>query len=163
MSKDLTEKLGVGNNRLRSLIGFYARKPEEWNRSLPRRAASVTYFARDTLLSSGWPLFAVTYELWFSLNYTGLDRSDVKLMPLAQLRMILEILWDAGTVRHVNWDVGNADRWDDYWTLVNRLATESCNSLGWSSACEEQQFHLELYLSAVYVEGGASTIDQPVL
>lgn len=149
MPNDFFEDRG---DRLQQLVGFFACKPLEWNSRLPQMSYSITYLAQSTSLSSNWPLFAVMYELWISLNYTGLDRTEVRLRSLAQLRILLEIIWDAGTVEHVGWDVGNADRWDDYWTLVNRLAIESCSSLGWSPVCEKE-FPLKELMSVTYVKG----------
>lgn len=138
-------------NKLRSLVCFYACKPNEWIQNLPEQSDFSTYKAHGTPLSSSSPLFAVTYELWYSLNHTTIDRDYIKFVSLAQLRMLLEIIWDAGTVRHVDWDVGNAYRWDDYWTLVHRLAMESCESLGWVQFCAKK-FDLYTHLGIVYVE-----------
>lgn len=132
MSDDSIGEVAV-NEKLRSLVLLLANPPEQWGRHLPRCSAGITYLARETPLSSSWALFAVAYELWFLLNSTGLDRANPAVAALRQLRILVEILWDAGTVQQVNWDVGNADRWDDYWHLLHRLATEVCDSFGWNT------------------------------
>lgn len=130
------------------LVSFFASNPTEWKKTLPSANPSVVYRAPGTPLTSIDPLFAVSYELWSLLNYADLDGTDTRHDALAQLRIVLQILWDVGAVRHVDWNVGNADRWDDYWRLLNRLAADACASLGWSPL-RQDSFKLESYLFAV--------------
>src|SRR5688572_23747515 len=113
MSGDLTE-----SDRLTGLLQFFARDCHEWPANLPARSEQVHYAARGTPLTSTWPLFAVTYELWYLLNSVGIVREDSRSKSLAQLRILLQIIWDVGRTDCIDWNVGDADRWDDYWQLV---------------------------------------------
>src|SRR4051794_7308379 len=106
------------------LIQFLSREPLQWASMLPPRVSSVRYKARGTPLSFEWPLFAVIYELWYLLDSCiGLDCTDPRDDALREMRVIFDLIWDCGA-QGVNWDVGNADRWDDYWLLVHKLARE---------------------------------------
>ena len=146
MLKNLTND-PVESDRLIGLIRFFSRNCSEWKAALPAQSDRVVYAARETDLRSTYPLFAAAYELWYILNYISMDREAEHGRSLAQLRMLLEVIWDLGSTDYINWDVGNADRWDDYWNLVQRLARESLGG-----AKSEQPFELHRHLSVVSTE-----------
>ena len=112
-------------SKVQILLGLFSNPTEKWQEYYPTNDPKVAYIARETSLISQSALFCCMYELWSELNVISIDRTDPRMAALAQLRMLIQVVFDVGSVEHVSWQIGESDRWDDYWTLLHNLAVQA--------------------------------------
>jgi len=72
MLKELYSKRS-DSEKLVALLGVFASDCSKWKVMLPEVNFSCIYVARETPLSSKYPLFARSYDLWDLLDCTLLD------------------------------------------------------------------------------------------